>query len=264
MVPKAAEPRKTTNYKPISLCNVIYRIIVKAIANRMKPILDQIISPTQRFIFTATFSMIINGVPTGLINPERGLRQGYPFFPYLFIICAEAFSNLLVRAKKDQLIRGLKFAKDVSITHLLFADDSLVFSRASVTDCKHLKEIFDLYATAPGKIFNFQKSSMFFNNKIPEDRVAAIRDISKLNVVFKYEKYLGLPLMIGKKKTSFFNEVKLRVLSKIAEWQLKMFSSGGKEVLIKAAAQAIPAYAMSVFKLLKGLYEGIQRAIAKF
>lgn len=105
---------------------------------------------------------------------------------------------------------------------------------------------------------------MFFSNKIPEDRVAAIRDIFQLNVVSKYEKYLGLPLMIGRKKMSFFNEVKLRVLSKIAGWQIKMFSSWGKEVLIKAAAQAIIAYAMSVFKLPIGVCEDIQRAIAKF
>ena len=60
-----------------------------------------------------------------------------------------------MRDERDQLIRGLKFAKDVPITHLLFVDDSLVFSQASVTNCKHLKEIFDLYAAASGQIFNF-------------------------------------------------------------------------------------------------------------
>ncbi|KAH9698767.1 hypothetical protein KPL71_024125 [Citrus sinensis] len=66
------------------------------------------------------------------------------------------------------------------------------------------------------------------------------------------------------KKMGFFNDVKLKVLNKIARWQHKMFSSGGKEILIKAAAQAILAYAMSVFKLPRGLCDDIQRAIAKF
>lgn len=65
-------------------------------------------------------------------------------------MCAEAFSNSLIQAKRKQLIQGLKFTKDVTITHLLFADDSLVFSRASVTDCRHLKEIFYCYARASG------------------------------------------------------------------------------------------------------------------
>ena len=62
----------------------------------------------------------------------------------------------------------------------------------------------------------------------------------------------------------FFNDIKLKVLNKIAGWQQKFLSSGGKEVLIKAAAQAIPAYAMSVFKLPRGFCDDIQRAIAKF
>ena len=70
--------------------------------------------------------------------------------------------------------------------------------------------------------------------------------------------------MIGRKRNCFFNEVKLKVLSKISNWQNNFFSSGGKEVLIKAIAQAVPAYAMSVFKLPLTLCEDIQKAVAKF
>lgn len=105
---------------------------------------------------------------------------------------------------------------------------------------------------------------MFFSGRIPRDQIKAIKSILKFKVVSKYEKYLGLPSMIGRKKMSFFNEVKLKVLSKISSWQLKMFFSGSKEILIKAVAQAVPAYAMSVFKLPKTFCDDIQRAITKF
>ncbi|KAH9723191.1 reverse transcriptase domain-containing protein [Citrus sinensis] len=253
LIPKIANPRKVSDYRPISLCNVIYRVVAKAIANRMKPILSQIISPMQsvlipnrlitdnviigyeclnkirhskgkknglvalkldiskaydriewpfleqtmlkmgfpsnwvalimRCLISTSFSVLINGVLKGMIQPKRGLRQGCPLSPYLFILCAEALSNLLAVAEQNQLIRGLKFAREVSITHLLFVDDSLVFSRASVAECMHLKEMFDKYAAASGQFFNFQKSSLFFSGKIPEHQRAAIRGIFNLNVV---------------------------------------------------------------------------------
>ncbi|KAL9438172.1 hypothetical protein AB3S75_023941 [Citrus x aurantiifolia] len=70
--------------------------------------------------------------------------------------------------------------------------------------------------------------------------------------------------MIGRKKKSFFNEIKLKILSKISSWEHKYFSSGGKEVLIKAIAQAVPVYAMSVFKLPVGTCNDIQKAIARY
>lgn len=213
-----------------------------------------------RCLFSTCFSVLINGVSKGLIQPERELRQGCPLSPCLFILCAKTFSNLLVQAERKQLIRGLRFAKDITISNLLFADDSLVFVRASMAECKHLRKVFDCYVEASRQIFNFDKSSMFFSRKIVEGQVAVIKDIFKLNVVTRYEKYLRLPSMIGKKKMGFFSEVKLKILNKISCWQHKKCSSRGKEILINAAAQAVPAYAMSVFKLPKGLYDEIQRA----
>ncbi|KAL9420553.1 hypothetical protein AB3S75_038176 [Citrus x aurantiifolia] len=70
--------------------------------------------------------------------------------------------------------------------------------------------------------------------------------------------------MMGRKKMTFFNDIKLRVLNKISNWNSKLFSSGGNEVLIKAIAQAIPTYVMSVLRLPIGLCIDIQKAIAEF
>lgn len=120
-------------------------------------------------ITTVSFSVIINRTPTGMIIPQRGLRQGCPLSPYLFLICAEAFSNMLIQAERNKQIRGLKFGHHISISHLLFTDDSLIFSRASLKDCQHLKDIFDNYSAASGQIFNFEKSSMFFIRNVPEN-----------------------------------------------------------------------------------------------
>ena len=157
--------------------------------------------------------MLINGT-----QPQRGLRQGCPLSPYLFILCAEAFSNLLLQTEKRMLIQGLKFSKEVTIFHLLFADDNPIFTKASVESCKHLKAFFECYASASGQMLKYDKSSMFFSEKIPERQVAGIKDIFQLKVVSRHEKYLGLPSMVGRRKTYFFREVKLRVVSKISKW----------------------------------------------
>ncbi|KAH9680916.1 reverse transcriptase domain-containing protein [Citrus sinensis] len=315
LIPKKGKPRKVTNFRPISLCNVIYRIVAKAIANRLKHVLPNIISPMQsafipnrlitdniivgyeclhkirhckgrknglvalkldvskaydrlewefleqtmkslgfsqnwislimRCISSVTSSVIVNGAVSRVIRPQRGLRQGCPLSPYLFIIGAEAFSSLLQQAEHQRLIHGLSFGKELKISHLLFADDSLVFTRASVTDCQNLKRIFDCYSAASGQLFNLDKSSMFLSGNIQAGQAATIKDIFQLNIVSRHEKYLGLPSMIGRKRSSFFTDIKLKIHNKVSNWQHKFFSVGGKEVLIKAAAQAIPAYAMS-------------------
>ena len=183
---------------------------------------------TMNYISTTSFSVLINGVAKGLIHPQRGLRQGCPLSSYLFIMCAEVFSNMLVHAENQNFVHGLRFSKNISVTHLLFTDDSLIFSKASTFHCKNLKRLFDCYTAASGQVFNYEKSSMFFSYNTSSNHIEEIKRIFALNVVSKHEKYLGLPSMVGRKKTSFFNDIKLRLLNKLFSWEIKFFSSGGK------------------------------------
>ena len=114
-----------------------------------------------RCITSTFFSVIINRVPKELITPQRGLRQGYPLSSYLFIMCAKVFSSLLLQVEEPNIIHGLKFRSTTTISHLLFADDSLIFMRVDVAECKHLKNIFDCYTRASGQLFNLDNSSSF-------------------------------------------------------------------------------------------------------
>ena len=112
--------------------------------------LDKWVDLIMSCVTTPIFSTLTSGITKGLIQSQRGLRQGCLLSPYLFIICAEVFSNILLQGERQNWIHGLKFSRDITISHILFTDDSLVFTRANTEECKHLKSIFDRYTSALG------------------------------------------------------------------------------------------------------------------
>ena len=83
-------------------------------------------------------------------------------------------------------------------------------------------------------------------------------------IIQHHEKYLGLPLLVGKGKRKAFNRIKDQVGRKIASWKGKLLSNGGREILIKAVAQAMPTYTMSCFKLLKSLRQEMNSMMSNF
>ena len=92
-------------------------------------------------------------------------------------MCAEAFLNCIRQAEQQKLIHGLQFGRDLSISHLLFANDSLIFTRPTVEDCTNLKRLFECYEKAFGQIFNMEKSSMFLSSNTKPEQAAVIKDI---------------------------------------------------------------------------------------
>lgn len=80
----------------------------------------------------------------------------------------------------------------------------------------------------------------------------------------QYERYLGLPSFIGRAKYSSFAQIKEKVWSKLKGWKEKLISQASKEILIKSVAQAIPAYAMSCFRLPNRLIKDIEMLIRRF
>lgn len=77
-------------------------------------------------ISSVSYTLLVNGSPEGYIIPERGIRQGDPLSPYLFILCVEVLSHMMNQAMENRSLLGIKIANQApAVNHLLFADDSL-------------------------------------------------------------------------------------------------------------------------------------------
>ena len=106
-----------------------------------------------------SYSVVVEGQPIVFFKPNRGPRQGDPLSPYLFLFCAEGLSFLLHKAEQNKSVQGLKINSGCpSISHLLFADDSLLFSKASTQYCVNLMEVLNSYGRFSGQVVNLNKS----------------------------------------------------------------------------------------------------------
>ncbi|XP_062014504.1 uncharacterized protein LOC133731044 [Rosa rugosa] len=200
-----------------------------------------------------------------LVTPSRGLRQGDPLSPYLFLIGAEGFSALLQQKQRLGLLPGIEICNDVPVVnHLLFADDSMLYANATLEDCYQIHEVLEIYGRASGQLVNFNKSSIVFSKNVSVFVQEEVASLLGMEVVESHEKYLGLPTYVGRKKTATFQYIKENLAKKLMNWQGKLLSGAGKDILIRVVAQALPTYAMSVFQLTKCFCEDLEQMRARF
>ena len=129
-------------------------------------------------IYSVQYRVLLNGQPRGLIIPQRSLRQGDPLSPYLFIMCTEALIANIKKAERMKQLMGMKVARVCpSISHLLFADDSLFFCKAQKEECQTILRILKEYEVVSGQQINFQKSPIQFGYKIEETSRQELKDI---------------------------------------------------------------------------------------
>ena len=202
---------------------------------------SQWVSLIMECITTVFYSLLINGEPTRHITLSRGLRQGDPISPYLFLICAEGLNGLLNKAASNGEIHGISICRrSPKLTHLFFADDSLLFCRATQTECQKIQEILQVYEKASGQQLNRSKTTLFFSRNTTQATQEAIKSILGVPNIRQYEKYLGLQSLVGKEKMQCFSQIKEWVWSKVKGWKEKLLSQAGREILIKVVVQAIP------------------------
>jgi hypothetical protein len=225
---------------------------------------DRWIHLIMRCVKTVSYSILIKGQPQGRILPTRGIRQGDPFSPYLVLLCVEGLSTLLHRVELRNDLSGLPISRQgTKLNYLFFADDSLLFCKANLTEWNKIQEVLEVYERASGQKINRDKTSIFFSKNTKEasrDQMLAVSGVSSTS----YEKYLGLPALVGRSHTQSFQNIQSRVCDKLNGWKERFLSQAGNEVFLKAVIQVMPTYTMSVFQLPKTLCKRINSLVAKF
>ena len=334
LIPKVRHPQSITQYRPISLCPVPYKIAAKAITNRLKPWMDSIVGEEQsafvrgrlitdnvlvafesihsmkrrkkgknfscaikldmmkaydrvewhyleamllrlgfgllfvrllmKCVMSVRFTVRMNGELLPFFTPSRGLRQGCPTSPFLFLLCAEGLTSLLNHFG-NFVDRGIQVSyRSPWVNHLLFADDSLIFISATEESADRLNQILQIYADCSGQSVNKEKSSVFFTSNTP----TLIRNIIKqrLGIMVKAlsERYPGLPTDVGRITCDTFDNIGDRARGSMQGWSERNFACAGREILIKSIIQSIPTFSMSCFRLTKKVCKKYTSNTAKY
>ncbi|GAU26994.1 hypothetical protein TSUD_290460 [Trifolium subterraneum] len=320
LIPKCDNPTSMKDLRPISLCNVLYKMISKVLANRLKFCLDKSVSQEQstfvegrsildnaliatevihalkrktkgrrcelalkidiskaydkvdwgflRGVMTkmgftdvwirwvmmcvnsVNYSVLMNSDRVGPISPGRGLRQGDPLSPYLFILVTKCLTALIHQAVGRGDLHGVRICRGAP--------------EANVAEVNELMRTLHTYETASGQEVNLVKSEVFISRNMSQAVKEDLSRILGVKLVLGTGIYLGLPSMVGISKKAIFSYIKDRIWKRINSWRGRALSKAGKEIMIKSVLQAIPSYVMSMLILPASLIHDIEKMINAF
>ncbi|KAL4340704.1 hypothetical protein GQ457_08G031900 [Hibiscus cannabinus] len=161
----------------------------------------------------------LRGTLSEAFLPRRGLRQGDPLSPFLFLFCTEGLSTALTEAQREGRLPGVRACKHgPPVNHLLFANDSLVFLQNDMSEVHYLKDILSTYSVVSGQKVNFSKSTAYFSPRTPPEHWVAVHEALGVQEVLTLVFTLGFPSLSGR--------ISMRLLAAIAiRWTLE-FPSG--------------------------------------
>ncbi|XP_060183032.1 uncharacterized protein LOC132612987 [Lycium barbarum] len=229
-----------SDMRPISLSNFINKVISRVVHGRLDKLLTRVISPNQSS-FVKDMNIIENA--HGFIHSTRGVNQGDPLSPALFVIAAEVLSRAL-NSLFDQ------------------HDDTIIFSAADNYSLQMIMDTLEECEKISGQLINKRKSSFYMFSKVSNElsqQVAAVTGFVRGKFPFTY---LGVPVTHARKRKVDYTKFLKKVKDKLQTWKGKLLSYGGKAVLITSVLQSIPIHVLFVIRppkcVIKELHKILQ------
>ena len=194
---------------------------------------------------------MINGSPYGSFGSTRGLGQGDLLSPLLFVLVLKALGRMLDKAVHVGCMLGFNVGnlegRSMAVSHLLFADDTLIFCEADLDQILILCMIFIWFEVVLGLKINLGKSELVL--------VGVVHNVDLFLVVLGCKqgslpmKYLGLPLGAKFKDKTIWNPILEKMERRLVRWKRLYFSKGGRVTLIKSTLSNLPTYFLSLFSI---------------
>jgi hypothetical protein len=211
---------------------------------------------------SSSSSVRLNGVRGPWIKHKRGLRQGDPLSPYLFILAIDTIQHVLKSATDRGLLSPLR-DRTTQIGLSLYADDAVVFIKPAKHEVDFIMAIMQHFCDATGLRINVSKSMVapIRCSQVNLDEV--LQNFRGTQVSYPIC-YLGLPVMLGRLKLVHLQSVFDRAATKLAGWQGQLLNLGGRRELVRTVLDSLPTYLLTAIKPPKKFYKDMDKLRRRF
>lgn len=209
---------------------------------------------------------MVNGNGQGFIKLTRGLRQGCPLSPYIFILAMEFLSRQFQLHLARGSIRGISLARTAPrISHVIYADDLMIMGKATLSEAQQIITILEEFASVSGLQVKPQKSTVWFSSHCDETCKQLLISVFGARATENNEKYLGIVVSQSNRQQDITHELLMdKLYKKLAGWKIGMLSFAGRVALLKSVLTSIPVYYMTVAALPTRTVTEIDRLLRKF
>ncbi|KAL0300099.1 UNVERIFIED_CONTAM: hypothetical protein Sangu_3139400 [Sesamum angustifolium] len=224
----------------------------------------QFITLINQCVSTASFSVSLNGSIHGFFKGGRGLRQGDPMSPYLFVLVMEIWNSLLrFRIRNAPEFQYHWKCKELGLTNLCFADDVLLFCKAHLPSIKVLTNTLTEFATLSGLKVNPAKSQIILSSSVQQERQQILEYLGFHEGSLPI-RYLGIPLTSSRLTIADCRPLIDKVDARLAGWNNQNLSYAGRLQLIKSVLSTLNTYWASAFILPKGILKSLEKKMRRF
>ena len=199
------------------------------------------------------------------IQPSKGIKQGDPLSPYIFILCMEFLGQLIEEKCNEKLWYPVKASKSSpSFSNLFFADVLMLFAKANQGNCIAIHEALDTFCEKSSQTVSESKSRVYFSPNVDLESREDMCSILEFRSTSSIGKYLGIPIKHQGQSNQDFNFILDRMKQKLSGWKANLLSMAGRTVLIQASLATILNYTTQCAYLPSKVLDGIDKIVRIF